>query len=104
MSREQARKGAGAGERKHRLRRLMSWLSLGLLGWAVTKELRLPKDERTWHGDLAGIPYDLRVATPARLRAAFWNPDDPRVFTPRPMGVGWSVNFARVVGWLKARA
>lgn len=92
-------------KRRSRLRKAMSLVSMGLLGWAVTQELRQPKDQRTWHGTLGGfVPYDLRVATPVRMREAFWNPDDPRVFTPRPMGVGWAVNVGRVVRLVTSRA
>lgn len=68
------------------------------LAAAVVKELRLPKERRTWHGTVFGVlPYDLRPPTPALVRARFWAPDDPRIFTPRVFGVGWSVNFARLV-------
>ncbi len=91
-------------KQKSRARKVMSLVSLGLLGWAVATELRKPKDERTWEGQLGFVPYDLRVATPARMREAFWNPEDPRVFTPRPMGVGWTVNVGRVVRLVKDRA
>ncbi len=80
------------------LRRLLTLVSLGLLGAALVKELRTPKDRRDWQGHLGVIPYDLRPPTPARVRAAFWNPADPRLFTTRPAGVGWAVNLARLVG------
>ncbi len=70
---------------------------LGLLAIAVVRELRTPQEERTWQGRVAGIPYDLRPPTLERLRAAYWNPDDPRVFTPRPAGLGWGVNVARLL-------
>ena len=72
-------------------------MSLGLLGAAVVRELRTPRDERDWQGRIAGIPYDLRPPTLSRLRAAYWNPDDPRLFPPRPAGVGWAVNVGRLV-------
>ena len=45
-------------------------LAIGLVVAAVVKELRLPQDQRTWHGSLAGfVPYDLRMPTlePPRL-------------------------------------
>jgi uncharacterized membrane protein len=32
-----------------------------------------------------------------RFKAAWWNPSDPRIFTDRVFGVGWSVNLGRVV-------
>lgn len=46
------------------------------------------------HGRILGVPYDLRFPTPARIRERMWNPDDPRVITPRVFGAGWTVNFA----------
>ncbi|HSK15658.1 MAG TPA: DUF5808 domain-containing protein [Gaiellaceae bacterium] len=90
--------------RNDRGRRLGIALAAALVAAAVTKELRKPSSERTWEGRLAGfLPYDLRVPTPARLRAAFWNPDDPTIFTPRPLGVGWVVNVGRVVRLARER-
>jgi hypothetical protein len=44
-------------------------------------------------GRLAGLPYDLRRPTSARLRARAWNPEDPRVFTPKTFGWGYGLNF-----------
>jgi len=68
-----------------------------LVAAAVAQELRKPSSERTWHGHLAGfIPYDFRPPTLARFQAAWWNPDDPRIFTDRVFGVGWSINLGRV--------
>ncbi|MGH2371009.1 MAG: DUF5808 domain-containing protein, partial [Chloroflexota bacterium] len=58
------------------------------------RELRKPPAERTWQGYVLGfVPYDFRPPTPARLKEAFWNPRDERLFTPRPFGVGWGINF-----------
>lgn len=80
-----------------RMRRLARWVGVGLFAAAVVTELTTPRDERTWHGRLGGVvPYDLRPPTPARLKAAWWNPDDPRILTGRAFGVGWAVNFAAV--------
>lgn len=75
----------------------MKLVTFGLLAAALVKELRTPKDERTWQGNLGFVPYDLRPPTPSRLRAAYWNPDDPQIFPPRPAGVGWAVNVGRLV-------
>jgi hypothetical protein len=44
-------------------------------------------------GRLAGLPYDLRRPTAARVRARAWNPDDPRIFTPKTFGWGYGLNF-----------
>ncbi|MBT8203020.1 MAG: hypothetical protein KJO87_06935 [Acidimicrobiia bacterium] len=69
---------------------------------AVVKELRLPKEERTWHGALAGfVPYDFRKPTVERLKATFWNPDGA-IIVDRAFGVGWTINAGAVVA--KARS
>jgi hypothetical protein len=79
---------------------------LGALGWllrtaviatvggAIYTELRKPPEQRTWHGTLLGVvPYDFRMPTLEGLRQAYWNPRSPKVFTARPLGVGWAVNI-----------
>jgi hypothetical protein len=39
------------------------------------------------------MPYDFRGASTDRIGSRMWNPADPRIFTPRLFGVGWTVNF-----------
>jgi hypothetical protein len=63
---------------------------------AVVQQLRRPRSERTWQGQIIGVPYDFRKPTIARLREQWWNPDGP-LFTPHSFGVGWSVNGYRLV-------
>jgi len=46
------------------------------------------------HGSILGVPYDFRMPTPGRIKERMWNPDDPRVITPRVFGAGWTVNLA----------
>jgi hypothetical protein len=90
--------------KRHPVRRFWSAVSLALIGAAVVTELRKPKAERTWNGELAGfVPYDLRVPTFARLKASVWSPDDSRLFMPRAAGVGWSPNVGRIVRLVKQR-
>ncbi len=74
-------------------KRLVAMLGIGLGIAAVSQQLKRPVEERDWHGTVAGVPYDLRVPTPSRIRERWWNPDDPRLFTPHVFGVGWSVNL-----------
>lgn len=81
---------------KQRFQQLMRTISFGLLVAAIVKELRTPSDQRTWHGTLGFIPYDLRPPTFARVRQSLWNPEDPRLFMPQAFGVGWSVNLGRL--------
>ena len=65
----------------------------GLTLAALLTELSKPPAERTWHGRVLGVPYDFRPPTLERIREAYWNPDDPRIFTDRVFGVGWAVNL-----------
>ncbi|MBI4497876.1 MAG: hypothetical protein HY689_08270 [Chloroflexi bacterium] len=78
--------------------------ALALVGAALAQELRKPQAERTWHGTVGGlVPYDFRPPTWERLRAAYWNPEDDRLLTPMPFGVGWAVNFGALRRWAMAR-
>jgi Family of unknown function (DUF5808) len=64
---------------------------------AITEQLRLPSEERTWHGKVGGVPYDFRVPTLERLLATFWNKDESRLFVPKLFGMGWDINFYHLV-------
>jgi hypothetical protein len=76
-----------------RWRTLAALVGAAGLAAAVLTELRKPPARRTWRGTLFGVvPYDLRPPTPARLRQAYWNPDEPRLVVPRVFGVGWGLN------------
>jgi hypothetical protein len=39
-------------------------------------------------GRFARLPYDFRPLTRARARARWWNPNDPRLLTPKAFGWG----------------
>ncbi|HEX8917571.1 MAG TPA: DUF5808 domain-containing protein [Chloroflexota bacterium] len=82
---------------KKRRNRPLSTLTTLLVIAALVDQLRRPAKDRTWYGTIVGIPYDFRPPTPERLRATFWNKNDPRIFTPRPFGVGWGVNVYRLL-------
>ena len=83
--------------RRRRRKRVALTITATLVGAAVATELRKPPAERTWHGRILGVvPYDFRPPTFERVMARWWNPDDPRLFTPRVFGVGWDVNLARL--------
>jgi len=85
-----------------RLANLIRLVAVGMVAAAIAQEMRKPPEERTWHGTVAGfVPYDFRVPTVERLREAYWNPDDPRVFTPRAVGVGWGINLPTMYRRLK---
>lgn len=56
--------------------------------------LGLPKERRV--GTFLGVPYDVRLPTPRRIKERLWNKEDPRIFTPHVFGWGWSVNLHAV--------
>jgi len=63
---------------------------------------RVPQPQGTY----AGLPYDWRRPSLARARARLWNPDDPRVLTPKSYGWGGrstSTGWCTRDGW-SARA
>ena len=69
---------------------------------AVIKELRLPKDERTWHGALGGlVPYDFRKPTVEKIKTTFWNPDGAIVVN-RVFGVGWTINLGAIFAKIRS--
>ncbi|MRR12907.1 DUF1648 domain-containing protein, partial [bacterium] len=39
------------------------------------------------------MPFDFRGASVDRVSNRVWNPADPRIFTPRLFGIGWTINF-----------
>jgi len=43
-------------------------------------------------GRFAGLPYDFRRPTVARVRSRMWNRKDPRLFTPKSFGWGYDIN------------
>jgi hypothetical protein len=88
-------------KRRGKLRGAFVLASASLMVGALAKELRLPKDERTWHGRIANVPYDFRMPTPRRIKRRMWAPDNASIFVPRAFGVGWDINFAAVTKLLK---
>jgi hypothetical protein len=49
-------------------------------------------------GTFLGMPYDWRLrGFGARVRQRWWNPAEPRLFTPKALGWGYDINFARVL-------
>jgi hypothetical protein len=84
-------------------RDMLGAAAAALMAAAVVRELNLPRDQRTWHGQVMGVPYDLRRPTWQRVQDSWWAPEDPRFVTPRVLGVGWSLNVGRIVAVVKAR-
>ncbi|WP_159792859.1 DUF5808 domain-containing protein [Puerhibacterium puerhi] len=86
------------GRRKGGLRRVVMLTTAALAATAVVKELRQPKEQRSWHGTVAGfVPYDFRMPSVAKMREHMWAPENPQVLPPRAFGVGWDVNVGRLV-------
>ena len=82
--------------------RTLAWVALIA---AIYQELKKPPAERTWHGRVAGfIPYDFRVPSPERLKAAYWDPASDTIFTDRVLGVGWAVNIPVLIRKLRETA
>ena len=79
-----------------RIRRLIRLAGFGLFIAAVSQEMAKPEADRTWQGKVGGVvPYDFRPPTWDRLREAYWNADEDRLFTDRVFGVGWAINLYR---------
>jgi uncharacterized membrane protein len=89
--------------KKGPLGRIIGLAAAGLTVAAVIQELTKPADERTWHGQILYVPYDFRVPTLDRIRQRWWNPDDPRLLTPKVFGLGWAVNVGRLVELITRR-
>jgi hypothetical protein len=74
----------------------MKVIAVGLVLTAVAQEAAKPRSQRTWRGHVLGVvPYDFTPPTWERVRRAYWNPQDDRLFTDRVLGVGWAINLHR---------
>jgi hypothetical protein len=70
---------------------------------AVIKELRLPKQDRTWHGALGGfVPYDFRMPTLEKIKTTFWDPDGA-IVVGRVFGVGWTINLGALAAKVRSQ-
>ena len=86
-----------------RIRRLVKLAGFAAFVAAIAQEMSKPEAERTWHGKLGGVvPYDFRPPTWERIQEAYWNPNDPRLFTERVFGVGWAINLFRAKEYMRA--
>lgn len=52
-------------------------------------------------GRVLGMPYDVRPPSSERSAIRVWDPRDPRIIVPKPLGIGWTINFAAIA--VKAR-
>ncbi|WP_186812614.1 DUF5808 domain-containing protein [Cellulomonas composti] len=91
-------------ERRRRRPSLYRLIVATLTIAAIVKELRLPAEERTWNGIVAGfVPYDFRMPTLERVRERLWDPEGAHLFSPHVFGVGWTVNLGRVFALVRAK-
>lgn len=79
------------------LRKVPAAAVLALAGVAVTEQLGRPREERTWRGDILGVPYDFRPVTEERIRERVWNPGNSSLIVPQVFGIGWTVNVYRLL-------
>ncbi len=76
------------------LNRILQATAITLSLVAVCQELEKPKEERRWYGTVAGfIPYDFRMPAIEKIKEAYWNPYESRIFSPEVFGIGWAINF-----------
>jgi hypothetical protein len=61
-------------------------------------------DERSPEKKAAGLPYDFTKPSVERWKSRSWNPEDPRLFTPKTYGWGYGINFYRLLHPFKRAA
>jgi hypothetical protein len=79
----------------------LNWLAAGVVAGltaaAIGQELAKPREERTWKGRVAGVPYSFRISDWPDAANEYWNPDSDQILSPHVIGLGWGVNFAALV-------
>jgi Family of unknown function (DUF5808) len=76
-----------------RIRRAFRGAWVVVLGAAIVDAMR----KNRLNGEVFGfVPYNFRVPNLERVRREAWNPESPRVLTPKTFGVGWGVNLGRL--------
>ncbi len=77
-----------------RMRGFVLGVIAGISAAAIGQELQKPPIQRTWKGEIGGIPYNFRVNEWQEIAREYWNPSSEALLTPHTIGVGWGVNFA----------
>jgi Family of unknown function (DUF5808) len=54
-------------------------------------------------GKFLGIPYDWRRPSKERFKQRSWNAEDPRIWTPKSHGWGYTINFKALGRRLRGR-
>ncbi|MET9492367.1 MULTISPECIES: hypothetical protein [unclassified Nocardia] len=58
-----------------------------------TEEKSTPPEPQ---GRFLGVPYDWRRPTVEKVKARWWNPDEPKFLTPKSYGWGYDFNLYRL--------
>ncbi len=74
----------------------------GLCAAAIGEELKRPPEQRDWKGTIAGVPYNFRLDEWSGIATEYWDPTSDHIMTPHAIGLGWGVNFAAVLGRVRA--
>jgi hypothetical protein len=78
--------------------RLVRLILVTVLAGIVYSEVRKVPGETRFQGKALGfVPYDIRPPSLAKIPSTYWNPHEPRIFTGRVSGIGWSINVAALV-------
>lgn len=101
-TREIGIRGPDLSDASRSLRRLVQLAIVAVAGTAIYTEMSKPEDQREWHGQALGVPYDFRPPTSERLRGALWN-DQAGLITPTPWGMGWTINVHRALQMVRSR-
>lgn len=72
-----------------RIAKIVKFLAAAFFAATVTYAIKTKQS----HGKFVGVPFEFRFPTMHRIKKRMWNRDDPRLFTERPFGVGWTINF-----------
>ena len=79
--------------KKSLLNGLVGTAAVVLVGMAISEQLRRPAAERTWQGNIFGIPYNFRLPNIEQVQNTFWNSETSQILVPHAFGMGWSINF-----------
>ena len=77
--------------------RLAQMAAITITMVAILQEMEKPLEKRAWHGSVACVPYDFRRPSVKRLKDTYWNPYETHLLTPTVWGIGWGVNFHRLL-------
>ena len=84
-----------------KLRSFVSGAVVGLAAAAIGQELQKRPQDRTWKGQVAGIPYNFNVPEWGEIVGEYWNPESDEILAPHVIGLGWGINFAALINRLQ---